>query len=132
MQGLEQIKERYKSMELLTNCQTQVFFGPNDQTTRNYLSELLGNQTIIVKSVSHDASLFSKRNISENEKERRLLTPDETSSKLANDSAMVIEGLKILSPKNKYFMMQDMQECIARGKALAKGQIGLRPASSGH
>lgn len=130
VQGLEQIKERYKSMELLTNCQTQVFFGPNDQTTRNYLSELLGNQTIIVKSVSHDSGFFSKRNISENEKERRLLTPDETSSKLANDSAMVIEGLKILSPKNKYFLMEDMQECIARGKALAKGQVGLRPASS--
>lgn len=132
VQGLEQIKERYKSMELLTNCQTQVFFGPNDQTTRNYLSELLGNQTIVVKSVSHNAGFFSKRNISENEKERRLLTPDETSSRLSNDSAMVIEGLKILSPKNKYFIMQDMQECIAKGKALTKGQVGLRPASVNH
>lgn len=129
VQGLEQIKERYKSMELLTNCQTQVFFGPNDQTTRNYLSELLGKKTIIVQSVSHDSGLFSKRNISESEKERSLLTPDETSAKLANSSAMVIEGLNVFSPKNKFFLMEDMQGCIRKGKALAKGQVGLRPAS---
>ena len=129
VQGLEQIKERYKSMELLTNCQTQVFFGPNDQTTRNYLSELLGSRTIIVKSVAHDGGFLSKKNITESEKDRRLLTPDETSTKLANSSAMVIEGLNVFSPKNKYFLMEDFQKCIREGKALTRGQIGLRPVS---
>lgn len=58
IQGLEQIDNIYKSQELLTNCQTQVFFGPNDNKTREYVSKTLGKKTIRLKQRSQAAGFF--------------------------------------------------------------------------
>lgn len=132
IQGLEQIDNIYKSQELLTNCQTQIFFGPNDNKTREYVSKTLGKKTILLKQRSSAAGIFSKRNYTYLEQERALLLPDETSSALWDKSAMLIEGLRILSPKNKFFLMQDMMKKINDGHALdPKHQVGLRPMKGG-
>lgn len=128
IQGLEQIDNIYKSQELLTNCQTQVFFGPNDNKTREYVSKTLGKKTIRLKQRSQAAGFFSKRNYTYLEQERALLLPDETSSFLWDKSAMLIEGLRILSPKNKFFLMKDMTDKIDKGHALdPRHEVGLRP-----
>lgn len=133
IQGLEQLTEIYKSKELLTNCQTQVYFGPNDEQTRKYVSTALGNKTILVKQKSSAEGLFAKSNYTWVEKQRALLLPDETSSVLSNKSAMLLEGLRILSPKNKFFLMKDM---LVRFKDSQKKydryhRIGLREEKKG-
>lgn len=133
IQGLEQLTEIYKSKELLTNCQTQVYFGPNDEQTRKYVSTALGNKTILVKQRSAGEGLFAKNNYTWVEKQRALLLPDETSSVLSNKSAILLEGLRILSPKNKFFLMKDM---LVRFKDSQKKydryhRIGLREKKKG-
>lgn len=41
---------------------------------------------------------------------------------------MLIEGLRILSPKNKFFLMKDMTDKIDKGHALdPRHEVGLRP-----
>ena len=132
IQGLEQLKKIYKNMDLLTNCQTQVYFGPNDNDTRKHLSELLGTQTILVKQKSRPEGLLSKANYTFIEQERPLLRPDETSTFLSDKSAMQLEGLVVLSPKNKFFLMHDLMSKIDKGHALdKKHQVGLRPIKKG-
>lgn len=126
IQGLEQLKKIYKNLDLLTNCQTQVYFGPNDNDTRKHLSELLGSKTIMVKQRHADAGIFGKVDYTYVEKDRPLLRPDETSTFLANKSAMQIEGLLVLSPKNKFYEMPDMISKIDQGHALDPFQkVGL-------
>ena len=89
-------------------------------------------KTILLKQRSSAAGIFSKRNYTYLEQERALLLPDETSSALWDKSAMLIEGLRILSPKNKFFLMQDMMKKINDGHALdPKHQVGLRPMKGG-
>lgn len=132
IQGLEQLKKIYKNLDLLTNCQTQVYFGPNDNDTRKHLSELLGNQTILVKQKSSPEGFLAKKNYTYIEQERPLLRPDETSTFLSDKSAMQLEGLLVLSPKNKFFLMHDLMSKIDKGHALdKKNQVGLRPQSKG-
>lgn len=130
VQGLEQIKTIYKSMESLTNCQTQIFLGPNDEMTRKYISETFGKKTILLKQKSGPEGIWGlgKQNYTWIEKERPLMLPDETSSKLENNSALVIQGLRIYGPKNKYYLMKDMLDRFdgATKKYDPKHRIGLR------
>lgn len=131
VQGLEQIKTIYKSMESLTNCQTQIFLGPNDDMTRKYVSEAFGKKTIMLKQKQAPQGFmdgFGKETYTYIEKDRALMLPDETSSKLSNHSAMLIEGLRIYSPKNKFFLMKDMLDRFdgARKKYDPRHRIGLR------
>lgn len=132
IQGLEQLKEIYKSLELLTNCQTQIFFGPNDETTRKYVSAALGNKTIMLKQKSAPEGVFAKRNYTYVEKQRALLLPDETSAALSDKSAMLLEGLRILSPKNKFYLMKDMLDRFkgSQKKYDRNHTIGLRPVKT--
>ena len=126
-QGLEQIKNIYKNnFEMLVNTTTQVFFAPNDDATRDYLSKLLGKETILVKQESGSGGLFAKKNYTWIEKERALLMPDETAAKLGNHSAMILKNLRIFSPKNKFFMMEDFMKRIIQGKKASRGRVGLR------
>ena len=110
-----------------------MYFGPNDEQTRKYVSTALGNKTILVKQRSAGEGLFAKNNYTWVEKQRALLLPDETSSVLSNKSAMLLEGLRILSPKNKFFLMKDM---LVRFKDSQKKydryhRIGLREKKKG-
>ena len=124
---MEQIKNIYKNnFEMLVNTTTQVFFAPNDDATRDYLSKLLGKKTILVKQESGSGGLFAKKNYTWIEKERALLMPDETAAKLGNHSAMILKNLRIFSPKNKFFMMEDFMKRIIQGKKASRGRVGLR------
>lgn len=126
IQGLEQLKKTYKNLDLLTNCQTQVYFAPNDNDTRKHLSEMLGSKTILIKQRHVNGGFFGRSDYTYVEKDRPLLRPDETSTFLSDKSAMQIEGLLVLSPKNKFFQMPDLMNKIDTGHALdPKGQAGL-------
>lgn len=126
-QGLEQIKNIYKNnFEMLVNTTTQIFFAPNDDTTRDYVSKLLGKKTILVKQESGSSGLLTRKNYTYIEKERPLLMPDETTSALGNSSVMILKNLRIFSPKNKFFMMEDFMKRIIQGKKASRGRVGLR------
>ena len=80
----------------------------------------------MVKQRHADAGIFGKVDYTYVEKDRPLLRPDETSTFLANKSAMQIEGLLVLSPKNKFYEMPDMISKIDQGHALDPFQkVGL-------
>lgn len=126
-QGMEQIKNIYKNnFEMLVNTTTQIFFAPNDDATRAYVSKMLDKKTILVKQESGSDGLFAKKNYTWIEKERLLLMPGETSSKLGNHAALILKNLKIMSPKNKFFMMEDLMKRIMQGKKASRGRVGLR------
>ena len=108
VQGLDQIKEIYKNFEILTNCETQIYFAPRDEITPKHLSELLGKKTILVKQRSAKEGILQATNITDIEKGRHLLTPAETQTLLRDRSAMIIEGLTVNSPKNKWYINPDL------------------------
>lgn len=131
VQGVDQVKRVYDNkIDFLGNCQVKVFFEGRDESTPKYVSEQLGKTTIEIKQVSSDGSLLGKRTITKIQKGRYLLDPAEVAS-LSNTSVMVLgtkkKTLKIKSPKNKWYMNQDLVEKLNRGKELDyKKHIGLR------
>lgn len=129
VQGLDQIKTTYNNMEILTNAVTQIFLSPRDKETPEYLSNVLGKQTILLKQKSGKNSIlpWDQDSITWIEKERPLLMASETITQLANESVVIIESLTIRSPKNKWFICPDMINKIEKGKSLNKtGNIGYR------
>lgn len=131
VQGLDQVKRVYDNkIDFLGNCQIQVFFEGRDESTPKYVSEKLGNETILLDQVS-SSGFFSKKNVTKIEKKRALLDPAEVAA-LSNTSVIIMGTktltLKIKSPKNKFFLNQDMMEKLNLGKKLDTfNQIGLRP-----
>lgn len=128
-QGLDQIQNIYKNLSILTNCVTQVFYAPKDKETPKLISEKLGKQTIKIKQKSISSSilgtLFGKRSYTYIEKERPLMYPDETI--VAKDSIMILGEHKIRSPKNKYYIAEDMLEKLeAAKKHDPHNLVGLR------
>ena len=129
VQGLDQIKTTYNNMEILTNAVTQIFLSPRDKETPEYLSNVLGKQTILLKQKSGKNSIlpWDQDSVTWIEKERPLLMASETITQLANESVVIIESLTIRSPKNKWFICPDMIEKIEKGKKLnISGNIGYR------
>lgn len=127
VQGLEQINTTYKNYEILTNCHVQIYMSPKDKITPEHLSKLFDNATEIVKQESRSAGLFTTANITKIEKARPLLTAGET-MKLGNDVVMLFDGETIKSPKNKWFISDDMVFKMDQGKAAdLDKKIGFRP-----
>ena len=131
VQGVDQVKRVYENkIDFLGNCQVQVFFEGRDESTPKYVSEKLGKTTIEIKQVSSDGSLLGKRTVTKIQKGRYLLDPAEVAS-LSNTSVMVLgtkkKTLKIKSPKNKWFLNDDLVEKLNHGKQLDPNKhIGLR------
>ena len=79
LQGLGQIKAMYKDDydTLISNCDTKIFLGGNDETTTKYISGILGKATIT--SQSRGNSKGKEKSTSKNFSQiaRDLLAPDE-------------------------------------------------------
>lgn len=130
VQGIDQVKRVYNDkIDFLGNCQIQIFFEARDESTGKYVSEKLGNQTILLEQES-SSGFFSKKNVTKIEKKRALLEPAEVIS-LSNTSVAIVGSKEntffLKTPKNKFFLNQDMVEKLNLGKALDKfNQVGLR------
>ena len=126
VQGLEQINTTYKNYEILTNCHVQVYMSPKDKITPKHLSDMFGNETLVVNQESSKGGFFEVPNVTKIEKARLLLTPDEA-MKLNDFSVMLFDGQTIKSPKNKWFIDDDMVYKMDAGKQLDKNKrIGFR------
>ena len=104
LQDLNQLKALYKDRweTFLGNAGTVQFFGINDQFTAQYVSRLLGEQTIMVTSETKVTS--DRSTLSTSERGRALLTPDEVRRLSPNQQIVLMQGESgLLADKLCYF-----------------------------
>ncbi len=107
-QALNQIRKNYGDKNsVFDNCATTVFYSPTplDNETPRQISELLGDTTIRTKNKSYNSFSIGKVNISESNKARRLLTPEEVRNKLGDKKNIIsIAGLyPMMGRKIRYY-----------------------------
>lgn len=91
LQGIDQLTATYgKENGILSNCQTRIFFRPNDNETAEYLHKQLGVRTIRTKSYSDSKGGRSKTT---NWTHRDLLTLSEI-SQFPSGKSIVLTGIK--------------------------------------
>jgi type IV secretion system protein VirD4 len=103
LQDLNQIKALYRDRweTFLGNAGTIQFFGINDQFTAQYVSRVLGEQTIVVTSESQSQQ---NRTFSYSERGRSLLTPDEVRRLPANRQIVLMQGQPgLIAEKLRYY-----------------------------
>lgn len=103
-QSINQIYKIYtKYNSIIDNCHIRIFFTPNDKDTPRYISEMLGSQTIQVKSKNYNSMSFFDRSYTLNETNRELMTPDEI-SRLPEDSSIIfVAGCSPILAKKIYY-----------------------------
>lgn len=103
-QGIPQINDIYgKDNQILMNCHLQIFYAPNDNDSGKYAESLLGNKTIINKSVSESGGLFGRKSYTYNEAGRALMTADEI-KRLSDQEIISASGFPpIKTDKVKYY-----------------------------
>lgn len=78
IQDLKQLYKKYSKEESITsNCHVQVLYAPNNIDTAKQISEMLGNQTILVENVSTSTSkgvTTTSKNLQA--QSRALMSPD--------------------------------------------------------
>ena len=95
LQNKQQIEALYEKVyqSMMDNCNTFLFLGSNEIETCKYFSDLLGDETVVVRTYSKTFGL--KGNVTRNETKaaRKLMTPDEI-KRLSNKKAIVfVRGL---------------------------------------
>ena len=107
LQDLNQLKALYRDRweTFLGNAGTVQFFGINDQFTAQYVSRVLGEQTIYVTSRSTTSTERSSSvSVSSSERGRPLLTPDEVRRLPENQQIVLMQGQPgLLAEKLRYY-----------------------------
>lgn len=105
LQGIDQLIATYgKENGILSNCQTRIFFRPNDNETAEYLHKQLGVKTIRTKSYSYSKSGRSKNT---NWTHRDLLTLSEI-AQFPSGKSIILTGIKPpLAPDKVLFFERD-------------------------
>lgn len=128
LQGLDQLTETYgKENGILSNCQTRIFFRPNDNETAEYLHKQLGVRTIKTKSYSDSKGGRSK---STNWTHRDLLTPAEI-SQFPSGKSIILTGIKppLAVDKVLYFERKDMKNLVKKQpRFYSEGQLFFEKA----
>ena len=109
-QNIKQLNKAYgRDHSIVANCHSQVFFTPNDETSK-MISERLGNETIFTENKSNGGGGFMKGSTSVSAMSRNLMTPEEV-SKMPFEKEIVkiarhnpIYGDKLMYFKDKRFV----------------------------
>ena len=126
-QNIAQMQNRYLEnawLEIIGNCDTQLFLGCTDELTAKFISDRTGEATIGVESMSKELSATRMTNFTPSHREtssigkRKLLTPDEV-LRLPRDEALVIfRGQKVLKVKKfdytKHLESKKIRNCNIR------------------
>ena len=102
LQNLSQIKDLFKGTweTILGNADTLVFLGGNEQTTTEYISKRLGDETIDKKSDSRSRGKSGSVSISHDHMAHTLLKPDEAGRLDKNQCIIIVRGeLPLLDDK---------------------------------
>ncbi len=96
LQSLAQIKSLYEKDwgTIVSNCDSFVFLGGQEQETLEYVSKLLGKTTIRTRSSGVSRGSKGGSNLNYNSDTRDLLSPDEVRTKVnKNYSVVIVNGL---------------------------------------
>ena len=94
LQNISQIKSKYKDdwETIIGNCDGLVYLGGNDYSTFEYISKLLGKQTIRTKGQSIGKGSHGSSSDSYQVTGRELMTPDEVRRMKRSDCLVMISG----------------------------------------
>ncbi|KXS23693.1 MAG: conjugal transfer protein TraG [Bifidobacterium dentium] len=97
LQTIAQLKTMYRDSweTIVGNCDSVLFLGGNEQSTTEWLSKLLGKETIDLRTTSDSKGVSGSHTINYQRAGRELLTPDEL-AQLDNDKC--IYNLRGLHP----------------------------------
>jgi len=126
-QNIAQMQNRYPDnawLEIIGNCDTQLFLGCTDELTAKFISDRTGEVTIGVESMSKELSATRMTNYTPSHREtssigkRKLLTPDEVLRLPREDALIIFRGQKVLKVKKfdytKHPESKWMRDCNAR------------------
>ena len=109
LQSLDQLFKIYgKENGFLSNCQAQVFYTSNDETTANYVSKLLGKETIEQFTQSNKTVGTIIKSESQQFLGKDLLSPDEVGRFPSDKIIIKLSGRNpIKSDKIVYFLEKE-------------------------
>ena len=122
LQDLNQLKALYRERweTFLGNAGTVQFFGLNDQFTTQYVSRILGEQTILVTSQTEQGS--RRTSVSISEKGRSLMTPDEIRRLPAHQQIILMQGQPgLVADKLTYYADPEFHGRFDDNPLLGKG-----------
>ena len=126
LQTIAQLKTMYKDSweTIVGNCDSVLFLGGNEQSTTEWLSKLLGKETIDIRTTSDSKGVSGSHTTNYQRTGRELLTPDEL-AQLDNDKC--IYNLRGLHP----FLSRKAWPgtTIARPKSTLKHSKGWKTAA---
>src|SRR5699024_392739 len=94
-QDLSQVETKYKKSwkSLIGNCDTFVYLGSNEKSTNEYVSKLLGKETIDTRNEGKSRGSSSSNSLNYQKLGRELLTPDELGNLDDQKNVTIIRGL---------------------------------------
>jgi type IV secretion system protein VirD4 len=126
-QNIAQMKNRYPDdgwLEIIGNCDCQLFLGCTDEMTAKFISDRTGEATIGVESTAKEMHSVRLSNYVPSQREvtsigkRKLLTPDEVLRLPRDDALVIFRGQKVLKVKKfdytKHPESKKLRDCNAR------------------
>lgn len=105
LQNLTQLKKHYKDSweTFLANAAVRTFFSVNDEFTMNYLSNMIGDKTVVTYEKTATGSKLHAT-------QRKMFTPDEIRRGSANNIFLFVEQRPVTYfPKLPYYEMPELR-----------------------
>ncbi len=126
-QNIAQMQNRYPKnewLELIGNCDTQIFLGCTDELTAEFISNRTGVITTDTTTTAKELNTYRLTNYTPKYREsvsvgkRMLLTPDEV-LRLPLDTALIIlRGQKVLKVKKYDYLKNDEAKKLVKSKVI--------------
>ena len=130
LQTIAQLKTMYKDSweTIVGNCDSVLFLGGNEQSTTEWLSKLLGKETIDVRTTSDSKGVSGSHTTNYQRTGRELLTPDELAQL---DNNKCIYNLRGVHPflSNKAWPNKNNTVDIPKPKSTLKHTKGWKTAA---
>ena len=119
LQDKSQIEKLYETLykTIMACCSTWLFLGSNEKETCEYISSLVGKETITVKEYSKSQGRWT---VNYRQQERWLITPDEVRRKANEIAILIIEGEDALKDKKYDMKNHKFYKYVAEGKNLTR------------
>jgi len=126
-QNIAQMRNRYPDdawLEIIGNCDSQIFLGCTDEMTARFISDRTGETTVGVESTAKEMQSVRLSNYVPSQREvssigkRKLMTPDEVLRLPRDDALVIFRGQKVLKVKKfdytKHPEAKKLRNCNAR------------------
>jgi type IV secretion system protein VirD4 len=97
IQAIAQLKGMFRDgkWEIITgDCATLIYLGGNEQSTHEYISKMLGKDTIDTRSYGRQRGSHGGSSVNDQNTGRELLTPDEVRRLDKNSALILVQGEK--------------------------------------